>query len=69
MARPEPCSSAPDTVNIFLVFLKDFDLPSSLTFCRSGASSRERAKGNLKGDKKQTGVRFWREAARLTIYG
>lgn len=27
MARPEPCSSAPDTVNIFLVFLKDFDLP------------------------------------------
>lgn len=69
MARPEPCSSAPDTVNIFLVFLKDFDLPSSLTFCRNGASSRERAKGNLKGDKKQTGVRFWREAARLTIYG
>lgn len=31
MARPEPCSSAPDTVNIFLVFLKDFDLPLLLS--------------------------------------
>lgn len=31
MARPEPCSSAPDTVNIFLVCLKDFDLPLLLS--------------------------------------